>query len=259
MRLPVFRDDVTLSFDSLHASDSHPRVLRMKLAYLLSEYPTLGHTYLLREIRQLRALGWDIQTISIRRPSNTAASLSPAEAEELGSTWYIVGSGLFAYLVSNAVTFLTRPIRYLRGLVTAWRFGGCSPRRAFLATAYFVEAVCAGHRLKKTGIAYVHSVYSTTVALILSRIFDVNLSMTFHGPAEFIDPQGFALREKVRAAQLICAISYFGRSQIMLWSSSSDWHKFEVTPLGVDLARWEVAAFRENTSPFELIAVGRLV
>jgi glycosyltransferase involved in cell wall biosynthesis len=231
----------------------------MKLAYLLSEYPTLGHTYLLREIRQLRALGWDIQTISIRRPSNTAASLSPAEAEELGSTWYIVGSGLFAYLVSNAVTFLTRPIRYLRGLVTAWRFGGCSPRRAFLATAYFVEAVCAGYRLKKTGIAYVHSVYSTTVALILSRIFDVNLSMTFHGPAEFIDPQGFAIREKVRAAQLICAISYFGRSQIMLWSSSSDWHKFEVTPLGVDLARWETTAFRENASPFELISVGRLV
>ena len=55
----------------------------MKLAYLLSEYPTLGHTYLLREVRQLRALGWDIQTISIRRPSNTASSLSPAEAEEL--------------------------------------------------------------------------------------------------------------------------------------------------------------------------------
>ena len=66
----------------------------MKLAYLLSEYPTLGHTYLLREVRQLRELGWDIQTISIRRPGNRPSPLSRAEAEELGSTWYILGSGL---------------------------------------------------------------------------------------------------------------------------------------------------------------------
>src|SRR5215469_14351212 len=141
MRLPVFRDDVTLSFDSLHASDSHPRVLRMKLAYLLSEYPTLGHTYLLREIRQLRALGWDIQTVSIRRPRNRPSSLSPAETEELNSTWYIVGSGLLSYFVSHLVTSVTRPFRYLRGLATACRFGGLNPRQAFLAIAYFVEAV----------------------------------------------------------------------------------------------------------------------
>ena len=49
----------------------------MKLAYLLSEYPTLGHTYLLREVRQLRELGWDIQTISIRRPGRPALPRSP--------------------------------------------------------------------------------------------------------------------------------------------------------------------------------------
>ena len=231
----------------------------MKLAYLLSEYPTLGHTYLLREVRQLRALGWDIQTISIRRPSTTASSLSPAENEELNSTWYIVGGPLFGYLVSHVATFVARPLRYLRGLATAWRFGGLSPRRALLANAYFVEAVYAGYRLRKAGITYVHSVYSTTVALILARVFDINLSMTLHGPAEFIDPEGFAIREKVRAAQLVCSISYFGRSQIMLWSSSSDWHKFEVTPLGVDLSGWELARFREDASPFELISVGRLV
>jgi colanic acid/amylovoran biosynthesis glycosyltransferase len=259
MRLPVGGYDVTLGFDSPPVPDVQPRALPMKLAYLLSEYPTLGHTYLLREIRQLRALGWDIQTISIRRPGNKASSLSPAEAEELNSTWYIVGSGPFTYFAAHAATFVTRPFRYLGGLATAWRFGGLTPRRAFLATAYFVEAVCAGYRLKKAGITHLHSVYSTTVALILSRVFDVNLSMTLHGPAEFIDPEGFAIGEKVRAAELVCSISYFGRSQIMLWSSSSDWHKFEVTPLGVDLSTWEAAPFRETPSPFELISVGRLV
>ena len=231
----------------------------MKLAYLLSEYPTLEHTYLLREVRQLRQLGWDIQTVSVRRPGNRLAAFSPAEAEELQSTWYILGSGLLACLNSHAVTLATRPVRYLRGLAAAWRFGRFNPRRTLLATAYFAEAVCAGHRLRQAGITYVHSVYSTTVALFLSRVFDIHLSMTLHGSGEFVDPEGFAIREKVRAAQLVCAISYFGKSQIMLWSSPSDWHKLEVTPLGVDIAETQAATFREHPSPFELISVGRLV
>src|SRR5271165_5052257 len=134
----------------------------MKIAYLLSEYPTLGHTYLLREVRQLRALGWDIQTISVRRPHKGAAPLSPAEAEEFKMTWYILGGGWLSGLRSHAVTLATRPLRYLRGLAAAWRFGRFNPRQTLLATAYFFEAVCAGHRLRRAGITYVHSVYSTT-------------------------------------------------------------------------------------------------
>lgn len=231
----------------------------MKLAYLLSEYPTLGHTYLLREVRQLRAMGWDIQTISVRRPGTRPLPLSAEETEELNSTWYILGSSLPAHIASHVATFFARPLRYLRGLGEALRFGRFHPRQTARAMAYFAEAVSAGHRLHTAGITYVHSVYSTTVALILSRIFDVHLSMTLHGPAEFTDPEGFAISEKVRAAELVCSISYFGRSQIMLWSSPSDWHKLRVTPLGVDAAGWKTAEFRERPRPFELVSAGRLV
>lgn len=230
----------------------------MKLAYLLSEYPTLGHTYLLREVRQLRAMGWDIQTMAVRRPGTRPSPLSALEREELDCTWYIVGNGLFRHLLCHAVTFLTRPLHYLRGLATALRFGRFHPRNTLLAIAYFAEAVEAGHRLRKAGVTYLHSVYSTTVALILSRIFDIHLSMTLHGPGEFTNPEGFAIRDKVHAAELVCSISYFGRSQIMLWSSSEDWRKLQVTPLGVDTTGWKRAAFRERPSPFELISAGRL-
>ena len=230
-----------------------------KLAYLLTEYPTLGHTFLLREIRELRNLGWDIQTISIRRPGSRPSPLSAAETEEQASTWYILGGDLTGVLRSHAVTFATRPVRYLRGLFAAWRFGRFHPRQTFLATAYFAEAVCVGYRLRQAGITHVHSVFATTVAWLLCQVFDLNLSMTLHGTAEFIDPEGFAIREKVRTAEVVCAISYFGRSQIMLWSSPSDWHKLEVTPLGVEIADWKAAEFREHPAPLELITVGRLV
>src|SRR5271169_2147556 len=111
----------------------------MRLAYLLSEYPTLGHTYLLREVRQLRALGWDVQTISVRRPAKRPSPLSPDETEELNSTWYIVGSGVLGHIASHVTTLLTRPGGYLRGLATAGRFATFHPRQTALALAYFAE------------------------------------------------------------------------------------------------------------------------
>jgi colanic acid/amylovoran biosynthesis glycosyltransferase len=231
----------------------------MKLAYLLSEYPTLIHTYLLREVRELRALGWEIQTVSIRRPGPPTSSLSSAENEELASTWYVLSSSAWEFLRAHVSTVLRRPLRYFTGLRTAWRFGRYHPRSAALAMGYFAEAILVGYRLHKAGFTHVHSVYTTTVGLILARVFPIEISITIHGSDEFIDPEGFRMEEKIRAALFISAISYFGKSQIMRWSSPQDWSKIEVTPLGIDTEGWAAAPLRENPAVFNVITVGRLV
>ncbi len=66
------------------------------------------------------------------------------------------------------------------------------------------------------------------------------------------------MAEKIRTARFASSISYFGKSQIMLWSSPADWHKLEITRLGVDSTGWVPAEFREHPEPFDLISVGRL-
>src|SRR5215467_11890977 len=104
-----------------------------KIAYLLSEYPTLAHTYLLREVRELRALGWEIQTVSVRRPGPRTSLLSPAENEEIAATWYILGSSPWQFLAAHIQTLLRRPLRYLKGIVVACRFGRFRPRNTVMA------------------------------------------------------------------------------------------------------------------------------
>jgi colanic acid/amylovoran biosynthesis glycosyltransferase len=74
-----------------------------------------------------------------------------------------------------------------------------------------------------------------------------------------VNPDGFMMKEKVRTALFVSAISYFGKSQIMRWSSPQDWHKIEVVPLGVDSTEWAAAPFREDADPFKIISVGRMV
>src|ERR1700759_5286226 len=142
----------------------------MKLAYLLSEYPTLGHTYLLREIRELRCLGWEVQTVSIRKPEAGSAP-SAVEQEELNATWYILGSGPTEFLAAHASTFFSRPGRYLRGLGAACQLGDTQLRRSALGIAYFAEAVLAGYRMQRAGITHAHSHFSSTVALLVRHVF----------------------------------------------------------------------------------------
>lgn len=230
----------------------------MKLAYLLSEYPTLGHTYLLREVTGLRARGWDVQVISIRKPSAELFAPSSVEIKEFRSTRHVLGSGPAEFLFAHLATLFTRPAKWLKGFGTAWRYGRSRPRRAVSSLAYFSEAILAGRWLRAAGFTHVHSVYCTTIGLIAAQVFDLELSLTLHGPEEFVDPEGFGIGEKVAASLFASAISYYGKSQIMLWSVPADWQKLEITPLGIDSTGWNPASFRENPEPFRLVSVGRL-
>jgi glycosyltransferase involved in cell wall biosynthesis len=85
------------------------------------------------------------------------------------------------------------------------------------------------------------------------------MSATFHGMAEFEDPAGFRLAEKVGASLFSCAISYYGLSRLMYACAYSEWPKLELTPLGVDIAEFSPRPFRENPPTFEILSVGQLV
>ena len=210
------------------------------------------------DVRELRRLGWNVRTISIRKPLPKSSSESAIEREEFDSTWYVLTGRLMDLLVPNLLTFAHRPLRYLRGLIAALRFGGLSPRRSALAIAYFLEAVCVGHRLQKIGLQYVHTHFSTSVAFILAHIFDIHLSMTIHGPVEFDDPVGLHWRKDI-GCRVRVHHQLLREKSVMLWSSPMDWHKLTVTPLGVHVSDPPVVRSPEDRQSFEMIAVGRLV
>ena len=72
------------------------------------------------------------------------------------------------------------------------------------------------------------------VGLLTVKVFPIQMSITFHGSAEFLDVRSFHLREKVRAALFVRAISSFGASQIMMATDYTDWSRIETIRLGVD-------------------------
>jgi glycosyltransferase involved in cell wall biosynthesis len=225
---------------------------------LVSQYPAVTHTFILREIRKLRALGCEIQVVSVRGPDRPLAELSADEREEYQRTRAIFEAGVVGVAGAHLRTLLSRPAGYFAGLLYAVRLAKWDLRQIFLNLMYFGEAVVAGSWIWRRGLTHVHSHFASTVELFVARVFPITFSATIHGPDEFNDVSGFYLAEKVARAAFLCGISHYACSQLMRASDPRHWHKLEASPLGVDPSVFLPRPHRENPERFELLCVGRL-
>jgi glycosyltransferase involved in cell wall biosynthesis len=115
--------------------------------------------------------------------------------------------------------------------------------------------------MRDKGMTHLHVHFGTaaaSAAMLVTKTFPVQYSLTIHGPDEFYEVRKYYLAEKVAAARFVCCIGSFARSQLMLISPSSQWHKLKVVPLGVDPDKFAPRA-RLTNGPFEILCIGRLV
>lgn len=235
---------------------------KIRLAYLTSRYPAISHTFILREVFQLRKLGFDIFVASINRPDRDNNDLTIQEQMEVLRTYYVKNAGIRRILQSHLTTLFSHPIRYLRGLFYGIGLGKWDIKKAAYGFFYFVEAIIIGHWMRQQQLTHLHVHFATevaTVGLLVKHIFPVTLSMTVHGPDEFYNVSHYLLKQKIEQSDFICCISHFARSQLIALSSHEHWHKLEVSRLGVDPHHFMPRPFRENPQQFEILCVGRLV
>jgi colanic acid/amylovoran biosynthesis glycosyltransferase len=232
----------------------------MKLGYLVSQYPALSHTFILREVLALRRHGVEVCVVSVHTCDRPMQALSAEEADEARRAFSVVGAGFVHAVLANIRVLCRHPIGYLRGLLYAWTLSRGTPRLLVMYSFYFLEAVVAGDYFERRGLTDIHTHFSSTVLLILARIFRVRYSLTAHGSGEFIDVIGFHLAEKVAGAVFVATVGQYGMSQVMNASDPAHWHKVVALPLGVDVEafRPRKAPRRGPDEPFRLLSVGRL-
>jgi colanic acid/amylovoran biosynthesis glycosyltransferase len=231
------------------------------LAYLVSQYPAVSHTFILREIQGLRRLGLAIQTASVKPPAASANGFTEAEAEEAAATFYVKTRGLGRVFGDHAACFLRRPHRYLAGLGSALHLAGPDLKALAYQLVYFAEAVVIGEWMHRTGARHLHVHFANaacTAALLARKTHGISYSITVHGPDEFYDSRLYHVREKIEGAAFLCCISHFCRSQAMKESALVQWEKMEVCPLGVD-----PAIFTPTSAPggavLQVLCIGTLL
>jgi colanic acid/amylovoran biosynthesis glycosyltransferase len=229
---------------------------RVRLGYLINQYPAVSHTFIFREIEELRRRGLQIEITSINAPDRPLDQLPRREREHARETFYIKRAGAGGALRAVLLTLLSQPAASARGFHYAARLGGSK------WLFYFLEALILGQELKQRGLGHLHVHFGTaasTVALIASRIFGFSLSLTIHGPDEFYDVGAYHLAEKIRRSRFICCIGNYARSQLMKLSQPGEWDKLHVSPLGVDPDLFPPRLTRPHGHTFEILCVGRLV
>src|ERR1039457_1729880 len=90
------------------------------LAYLISTYPTLSMTFVLREVLALRELGFQVETASINMPDRRADELTQAEADEAKRTYYVKQHGISGATVAKLQTVFGNFRGYWRGVALAF-------------------------------------------------------------------------------------------------------------------------------------------
>jgi colanic acid/amylovoran biosynthesis glycosyltransferase len=231
-----------------------------RIAYLLSQYPGVSHTFFFHEIASLRARGLVIETASINGVAPPADGFSSAEVSERDRTFFVKGGSKAGSLIKVVKIGLSHPWVVLRGLKEALKLSPWDLYAAAYAIFYLAEALIVGDWMREKQCNHLHVHFSgpvATVALLTSVAWNIPYSLTVHGPDEFYDVDKLYLPRKIDRASFVICISHFCRSQLMRISNPANWDKLHVCRLGVD----EALFFPEphQDSPItQLVSVGRL-
>lgn len=230
------------------------------IAYLVSEYPSISHTFIFREIQTLRGLGFCINTASIRKPK-ALQKMTEDEQKEAKETLYIKTSSFFKTSWVHIYLLLLSPGKFFFMLKEAILLTYRGSGNIVKGFAYFLEAGILIHWMHQKEISHVHVHFAnpaSTVALIASKYGTILYSISFHGPDVFYNVDAGLLSEKIKMAIFSRCISYYCQSQLMRLVPHEYWSRFGIVRCGVDPEVYLPRPEPKKEFP-EILCVGRLV
>lgn len=244
----------------------------IKVAYVTSAYPAPSHTFIEREINELKKLGLDVETFSINRPAQAYLDSRQDRGAEAARTSYMLPIDIKRYARAHAKLFGMAPSRYLKTLRKAFSHSPEGVSHLVKAMAHFAEAIVMADELQKKNITHVHNHFansSATVSYLATRYLErVKWSLTLHAHSETDFPACVTLPEKLKDADFVVAISMFMRAQAFRIMDQAQWRKVHNIGCGVDTKGiWETRKHiverrlnlqKTSIVPYKFISVARL-
>lgn len=230
----------------------------MKVAYLVNQYPKTSHSFIRREIHALEAQGVEVSRFTLRATDEPLAT--QGDRDELQRTRAILSEGVARHLLAILAVAAHSPSAFRRGVLKALRLGRASDAGALRHLIYLAEACVLVGWLRRERVQHLHAHFGTNsaaVAALTHALGGPSFSFTVHGPEEFDKPEALKLREKIRDAAFVVAISSYGRAQLCRWARHEDWSKLHVVRCGVDDGLLKAALTPVPHEP-RLVCVARL-
>lgn len=249
-----------------HAQLSERPRVTGKIAYITTRFPSISHTFILREVNALRERGVEVHTISIREVSGEHL-LSEENRRALQSTYTIRPPRPREVVGAHAHALTRHPLAYLRALRYSLSIARPGWQGAIWQLFYFAEAIVLWRECVRVGAVHIHAHHGSPpadLALLAAHFGELSgsgpstWSMTMHGPTEFWNTRWFRLSEKLRRARGVICISDFARSQVMALIDEQHWDKLEVVRCGLIPEHYDALTAQHAARP-QILCVGRLV
>ncbi|MBA2348527.1 MAG: glycosyltransferase family 4 protein [Solirubrobacterales bacterium] len=213
-------------------------------AYLVSRYPGLTHSFVVGEVRALRATGVRVETATVR-PVPDEQALSAIDREEREATHALLPAGPLRLARTHLQALTGSPRAYLATAASA--LGGAPPggRARLWQFFYFAEAILLDAWLTERRLGHVHVHHANVaadVAMLACRLSAARgdaqprtWSLSVHGPTELLDPRAHNLQRKVTAADRVICISDDVHAQVHALVSPAGRAKLVKVRCGIDV------------------------
>ena len=228
------------------------------IGYFASEYPSISHTFIRREVTALRERGLEIRTFSVRRPPRDAP-LGEADRREEAETTYLQPPGVGSTLAAHWRELLRSPRRYAQALAIALRNRPPGARAALWSLFYFAEGAILADSLRTARVRHLHVHFAhaaADVARVACFLCGIRWSLMLHGTADYEYPAVLTLGDKLRAASFTACASHFVRAQALRTIPPELWDRVTVVRCGVNAAR--PPARSAGGGALRLVCVARL-
>jgi glycosyltransferase involved in cell wall biosynthesis len=212
-----------------------------KLAVIMSRFPAVTETFILRELIELERQGQQVEIAPLLRDEVT--TLHP-EAEPWDERALYTPFLNGPMLLANLRVLFSSPGRYL-GALFALLWECRSSWNAFTGTlGIFPKSVYNGQRLRERGVTHVHAHYAThpaTSAYIMKTLrrtdqAELPYSLTIHAHDIFIYQAG--LERKLGAASFVRCISQFNVDYLLREFPALSPDLFRVIHCGIEPCRY---------------------
>lgn len=233
----------------------------MKILYLINQYPKVSHTFIRREIMSLEAQGIDVERVAMR--SDEPHGMSEIDKSEFSKTHYVLQQKKLILIKHVVIALLSKPSRFFKAIKVLFRMYDASKQSFLIHLIYLAESCNVANVCKERNVDHIHAHFGTNpaeVAMYTSIISGVPYSFTVHGPEEFDKPLTLNLKQKIKYARRVVAITNYCKSQLCRWADYQDWKKIDIVHCGLESEFFDKARLRftKTSVGFHFLCIGRL-
>jgi colanic acid/amylovoran biosynthesis glycosyltransferase len=237
-------------------SPSAPSSEAGPIVYIMSRFPKLSETFILREMLELERQGQPLVILPLLRMKSAVRHV---EADRLMPKVRYTPFISPAIVAANLHYLKHSPGRYLALLWSALKGTWGSANLFIGAIGIFPKSVYFARLIEEEGILHVHAHFAThpaLAALIASQLAGVGFSFAAHAHDFFVDTQ--MLCKKLENARFVVTHANFNKRYLLQLCPGIPADRIKVVHDGITLEQYEERVGKQNGGPFTILCVASL-